>query len=193
MVRMAAQMMHAGVYLALAALVACAPVGDSGAATNAANPSPATTIVVVRHAEKAADPADDPPLTEAGRARAVALLEALGDARIDAVYSTQYERNRATAQPLAEAAGVDLTIVRAAEGEPPYTPTVAERARSEYPGGLVVIVGHSNTVGETIAELGGPDGIGDLPDEAYDRFYIVVVRDGEPARLIRARFGAPTR
>lgn len=178
---------------AVIALVACAPVqGDEGRSTQGADAPPATTVVLVRHAEKAPEPADDPPLTEVGRARAVALVDALGDARIDAVYSTQYERNRATAQPLAEAAGVDLTIVRSAEGDPPYTAAVAERARTEHAGGVVVIVGHSNTLGETIAALGGPDDIGDLPDDAYDRFYIVLVGDGEPTRLIRARFGAAT-
>lgn len=174
----------------LLALAACAPVrGQADAATAAA--APVTTIVIVRHAEKAAEPADDPLLSEAGRARAQALLSALGDARIDAIYSTQYERTRNTARPLAEAAGVDVTIVPAARGEPPYITAVAERARTEHPGGVVVIVGHSNTLGPTIAALGGPDDIGELADDAYDRFFIVMVQDGAPTRLIRARYGAP--
>ena len=55
-----------------------------------------------------------------------------------------------------------------------------------------MIVGHSNTLGPTIAALGGPDDIGELPDEAYDRFFIVMVQDGAPTRLIRARYGTPT-
>ena len=177
----------------LIAFMACTPAqGEGEDTTRTGDASPATTIVLVRHAEKAPDPPDDPPLTEVGHARAAALVEALGEARIDAVYSTQYERNRATAEPLAAAAGVELAIVRAAEGEPPYIPIVAERARTEHPGGVVVIVGHSNTLGETIAELGGPDNIGELPDDAFDRFYVMLVREGEPARLIQARFGAPT-
>lgn len=179
---------------AVLALVACAPArGQGDDTTVAADASPATTIVLVRHAEKATNPPDDPPLSETGRARAQALLDALGNARIDAIYSTQYARTRSTAQPLADAAGVDLTIVRAAQGEPPYIATVAERARTEHPGGVVVIVGHSNTLGPTIAALGGPDDIGELPDEAYDRFFIVLVQEGEPTRLIRARYGVPTR
>jgi len=175
------------------ALAACAPARGQGEySTGTVEASPATTIVLVRHGEKAAEPENDPPLSDAGRVRAQALLAALGNARIDAIYSTQYERTRMTAQPLADVTGIELTIVRADRDAPPYIQTVAERARTEYPGGVVVIVGHSNTLGPTIAALGGPDDIGELPDEAYDRFFIVMVQDGEPTRLIRARFGAAT-
>ncbi len=147
-----------------------------------------TTVVLVRHAEKAAEPPRDPPLTETGRVRAHALLEALGDARVAAVYSTDYARTRDTARPLADAAGVPVTLVTA--GGADYIAEVARRARTEHPGEVVVIVGHSNTLGPTIAALGGPDDVGALPDDAYDRFFIVLLRDGEPARLIRARYGA---
>ena len=183
---------RAAVCWAILALTACAPARGPGDAGNGATEaSPAPTIVLVRHGEKATEPANDPPLSDAGRARAQALLAALGDAHVDAIYSPPYERTRTTAQPLADAAGVELTIVSTGRDAPPYIETVAERARTEHPGGLVVIVGHSNTLGPTIAALGGPDDIGELPDEAYDHFFIVTVQDGLPTRLIRARFGAP--
>lgn len=155
-----------------------------------ADGSATTTIVLVRHAEKAAAPADDPPLTPAGEARAHALLEALDDAHVDAVYSTQFARTRTTAEPLARAAGVDVTIVPAGGDAPPYVATVARRARTEHPGGLVVIVGHSNTLGRTIAALGGPSDLGDLSEDVYDTMYVLVLSEGGEARLIKARFGA---
>jgi broad specificity phosphatase PhoE len=170
--------------LLVALTFGCAPVA-------AQLPVPTTTtIVLVRHAEKAADPADDPPLTAAGEARAQALVEVLGHAAVDAVYSTQYARTRATAQPLARAAGVDVTIVHAGGGAPDYVTTVAERARTEHPGGVVVIVGHSNTLGRTIAALGGPTDLGDLPDPVYDVLYVLLLAEGREPRLITARYGA---
>ncbi|HEU0080180.1 MAG TPA: histidine phosphatase family protein, partial [Longimicrobiaceae bacterium] len=59
-----------------------------------------TTVVVVRHAEKAAAGGQDPELSEAGAARAGALAAALADAGVDAVVTTQLRRTRLTAQPL---------------------------------------------------------------------------------------------
>lgn len=161
----------------------CAPV------TAQAPAAATTTIILVRHAEKAAEPADDPPLTAEGVARAQALVGALRDADIDAVYSTQYARTRATAQPLARAAGVDVRIVRAGGGAPDYVATVAERARTEHAGGVVVIVGHSNTLGRTIAALGGPNDLGDLPDPVYDVLYVLLLTEGREPQLITARYG----
>src|SRR5690606_22750255 len=83
----------------LLALVACAPTRGQGDAAAAEEARPTTTVVLVRHAEKAAEPAQDPPLTEAGAARARALLDALADARANAIYSTNYARPRRAAPP----------------------------------------------------------------------------------------------
>jgi phosphohistidine phosphatase SixA len=61
-----------------------------------------TTVIIVRHAEKATDDARDPSLSPAGQHRAQALASALGDAGVTALYATQYKRTRATAEPLAQ-------------------------------------------------------------------------------------------
>ena len=57
--------------------VATAP---TAAAAPAARTHAATTIILVRHAEKAAIPSDDPPLSPVGEARSLALLDALREA-----------------------------------------------------------------------------------------------------------------
>ena len=53
-----------------------------------------TTVIFVRHAEKATLPTDDPGLSEAGKQRAAELARQLVDADVvagvDAVYSTSY-------------------------------------------------------------------------------------------------------
>jgi hypothetical protein len=50
------------------------------------------------------------------------------------------------------------------------------------------VVGHSNTLGRTIAELGGPDDIGDLEDSEYDHFYVLLLTAGRAPRLVRAKY-----
>ena len=146
-----------------------------------------TTVVIVRHAEKTDEPANDPVLNEDGQTRAQSLLEALGNAKVDAVYVTQFARNRLTAAPLAAALGIEPTVVRAGGGAD-YYGELTRRIRTEHPGGVVVVVGHSNTLGRTIAALGGPADIPDLEDSVYDHFYVLLLTEGQEPRLIKARY-----
>ena len=62
---------------------------------------PATTLIFVRHAEKTSEAERDPDLTDLGRARAVLLEKLLSAAQLDAVYSTDLRRTRATGAPVA--------------------------------------------------------------------------------------------
>ncbi|HEY7235878.1 MAG TPA: histidine phosphatase family protein, partial [Gemmatimonadaceae bacterium] len=79
----------------------------------AAQERAATTVILVRHAEKAATPADDPPLTKAGQARARALAVIAHDAGVTAIVTTQFVRSRTTAEPAASALGITPEVVRA--------------------------------------------------------------------------------
>src|SRR5438105_14696907 len=85
---------QAGLVLAIAAIASAALLAQAGKTT---------TVLIVRHAEKAAEPADDPPLTAAGDARARELWVAIKDAGVTAVITTQLLRTRATAQPTVDA------------------------------------------------------------------------------------------
>lgn len=144
----------------------------------------ATTVIVVRHAEKI-DDSTDPALSEAGNARAQALADALSDAGVTAIITTQYARTRGTAAPLGERSGVVPEVV-AASGHS-HVDDVVARVRELTPG-TIVVVGHSNTVPAIIRALGGPD-VGEIADSAYDDLF--VLRLGEDgARLIRTRYGA---
>ena len=174
----------------VAAALLCAACGTSGNFSSVAPPATdvVTTVVLVRHAEKADAPADDPPLTPEGEQRARALLDALDDANVSAVFTTQFERTRATAVPLAAAIGVPVTVIPAGGNAPPYVQAVVERVR-RYPGKIVVVVSHSNTIGPIIRGFGGPD-IGEIPEDEYDGFYTLLLQDGQPPQLIRTRYGA---
>ncbi len=146
------------------------------------------TVIVVRHAEKAAQPAGNPPLSPGGVARAAALDSALADANVTAILVTPYLRNSETAAPVAKRFGLTPLVV-------PITPqggvklhATAMAAKARELGGTVLVVGHSNTVGAVVEALGGPK-VGDLPDSEYTQLWTVVVREGV-VTVVRSRFGA---
>lgn len=143
-----------------------------------------TTVVLVRHAEKVDDSAD-PILSETGSARAAALADALADAGVTAIFTTQFQRTRLTAAPLGERAGVTPIVVAATSGN--HIADVAARVREAANEGTVVVVGHSNTVPAIILALGGPD-VGQIPDSQYHNLFVLTLSDGG-VRLIRGEYG----
>src|SRR5262245_7952006 len=92
-------------------LVLIAIAGPSWSETAQPDGSSPTVVLLVRHAEKAAQPADDPPLTQNGRRRAEALAEVIKDAHPTAIITTQLHRTVETAQPSAAATGVTPEVV----------------------------------------------------------------------------------
>ena len=71
-------------------------------------------VILVRHAEKEAAPADNPHLSAAGRARAgelAKLMEILTQKfPLRAIFITDFLRTRETAAPLSSASHVALTV-----------------------------------------------------------------------------------
>jgi broad specificity phosphatase PhoE len=157
------------------------------ACTTALSAQP-STVILVRHAEKAAVPGPDPALSEAGEARAKALAAALEHTRIGAVITTQFQRTRATGAPLATALGLTpITVSATADGRA-HVQAVAEAVKGRPAGETVLVVGHSNTIPAIIRALGGP-ALPDLCESEYDRLFILTMDATGPPRLIRARFG----
>jgi broad specificity phosphatase PhoE len=147
-----------------------------------------TTIYLVRHAEKAAAPADDPALDALGQARARALAHSLENAGIDRVVVTQYRRTGLTAAPLAGAAGVTPIVVDTRMGGAAHAKVVADSARAVR-GASVLVVGHSNTIPLIVRELGGT--AEPLTDDDYDDLFVVLIPPSGPVRTVHARYGAP--
>jgi broad specificity phosphatase PhoE len=148
-----------------------------------------TVVYLVRHAERAGS-SGDVPISEAGRARATALLESLREARLDAIITTQFQRTKQTAEPLASALSLQMETVAAQGPAPEHAAAVAAAVRAKGAGKSVLVVGHSNTIPAIIAALGGPK-LKDLCDDEYENLFVVVLRDGAPTRFARARYGAP--
>ncbi len=141
-----------------------------------------TTVILVRHAEKTADAGDDPGLTEEGRARAAGLAEMLSEAGITGLYASEYRRTQQTLQPLAEALGLNVTIVSASEPD-----RLVAEVLSEHRGGSVVIAGHSNTLPQLIYLFSGA-GAGTIDESDYRGIYVLSLPRFGEKRLTRLRY-----
>ena len=146
-----------------------------------------TTVVLVRHAEKELS-GDDPGLTEPGTERAHKLAHVAGEMEVSAVYSTQFLRTRATAEPLANLLGLDLNVVA---GGGSYAAEMAEIVRTRHVGETVVIVSHSNTVPAIIGEL-GVSPVPVIEDDEYDDLYVVIIAPSGEVHLLPLRYGRET-
>jgi phosphohistidine phosphatase SixA len=127
-------------------------------------------IYLVRHAEKAAAPAADPPLTAAGQQRAQALADSLRTKGIVAIYSTNTLRTRSTGEPLARA--LNLTI------RPYSTDTLWETARHlmKLKNGNALVIGHSNTLLPLLDQFPVAHRQTTIADSDYDNLYRVEVK-----------------
>src|SRR5690349_1864905 len=150
---------------------------------------PPTIAILVRHAEKAPVPTDDPPLSNAGRARATAPAVIARDAGVTAIITTQFVRSKETARPAAESLGIAPEVARA--GGPDHVSEVARLVRA-HAGGVVLVVGHSNTIPAIAAALGARQPAA-ICDSEYDGLYVVVLEpEGRPSHLVSARYGEPS-
>jgi broad specificity phosphatase PhoE len=145
-----------------------------------------TAFFLVRHAEKVRDGSADPPLTASGAARAEELAYMLKHIDLNAIYSTPYRRTKQTVMPTAREKGLDVKLYK--PGDKGFLAMVLH----EYPGGNVLIVGHSNTIPGMANELRGAFAFSDLDDSTYDNMFIACVpAEGKPV-ILRMRFGAHT-
>jgi len=102
-------------------------------------------LVLIRHAEKL-DASSDPELSPAGQLRAAWTADWLQNRDIGAVWSSDYNRSRNTARPLAEKLGQEIRIY-----DPRDLPALAVQLQSE--GLNALVVGHSNTTPQLAAIL----------------------------------------
>jgi len=146
----------------------------------------ATTVIVVRHAEKA-DATADTELSEAGKARAAALVEAVAGANVKGIYTTQFKRTRNTAAPLAEKLGLTPVVVTSGADAAAHAKDIAARIHKDYHGQTVLVVGHSNTAPAVVAALGGGD-VGRIEEPEFDHMYVVII-EGTNVKVVHSRYG----
>lgn len=145
-------------------------------------------VVLVRHAEKAAQPADDPSLTDVGRERAAALAMAVAHAPPSAIVVSSRKRTAETGVPTAMKFGITPSVVSLDGGAAAHIAAVAAAVRSQR--GVVLVIGHSNTIPAVIKALGGP-ALPDICDASYNLlFTLLLAKDGRPAQLVVSQYGA---
>jgi broad specificity phosphatase PhoE len=154
-------------------------------AISAGHASAATTVVVVRHAEKVVEPENrDPALTEEGAMRAWALVRMLESAYVSSVFSSPFIRTRETLKPLAEAHGLDVQ-----ERAPMAIEELVAEIHAIETDGVVVVAGHSNTVPDIVRALGIETDLS-LTEDDYDDLFAVTLHDDGSATMLHLHYGA---
>lgn len=141
-----------------------------------------TTFIVVRHAEREGN-ADK--LSAQGRDRAE-MLRGLGKIlNVSAVYSTNTQRTKNTVKPLVDDLDAKLELYSRTTG------AWIEQVRREQAGGVVLIVGHSNTTGVIAGMLASKPAFAIGHDE-YDAVFIVTVTEST-ASCVRLKYGTSSK
>jgi histidine phosphatase superfamily protein (branch 1) len=143
-------------------------------------PGTTTTVILLRHADRD----ESTELNAKGRERAQALVSALSDIGITAIYSPDVTRNLDTVRPLAAHLGVEITVtprvsILAAKD-------IAREILSRHAGGVVVYVG--NVTGNLYAVYHQLGGTGTAPAE-YGDLAILTVPDRGSVKVERRWYG----
>ncbi|APG59976.1 SixA phosphatase family protein [Christiangramia salexigens] len=129
-----------------------------------------TTYYLIRHAEK--DRSDksykNPHLTEAGLKRANNWAQVLKDIDLDAVYSTNYNRTKETAAPVAENKKLEIQIYDASD-------LYNEAFKKATAGMQVLVVGHSNTTPQLANKIIKSEKYTDIDDSENGALFIIQV------------------
>jgi 2,3-bisphosphoglycerate-dependent phosphoglycerate mutase len=146
---------------------------------NAQSNSSATTIILLRHAEKDTSTLSsgmmqaDPPLSVKGVERSGKLLETLKSYHFDSIFSTNFNRTRNTVLPLATKFDLSLCLY-----DPKNQAAFAEKLL-EMKGKTILVVGHSNTIPALVNLLIGSAKYANLADNEYDKIWILRVESGK--------------
>jgi phosphohistidine phosphatase SixA len=146
-------------------------------------------IILVRHAEKATDANEaGVPLSAAGHARAERLARLLAGAGVTAIYATETDRAKQTAEPLARAMKLEVRTYSPRDGAGNLAPQIIlERIRKDDANGVVLVVGHQNTVPNILAVLGYTEKI-EIADKQFDDVFIVVPKSSSPPTVVHLKY-----
>ena len=135
-------------------------------------------IYLTRHAEKQAQPKDDPALTVKGEARALYIAQLLSNKNIQQIFSTHYKRTRSTAKPLANRQGIAIEIY-----SPSHPDDMIKQVLNSKKNTL--IVGHSNTLNDLVIRFGGKVKT-TIEHDDYDNLYrLIITPEGVKSQLLK--------
>ena len=153
------------------------------------------TVFLIRHAEREEEPKQDPPLSKEGIARSQALAQLLSNAGIKAILTSQYNRTKQTAEPLATKLGLTITPFTL-KVNPSNPRQVSEESTAavtnkilEYAGQSVLVIGHGNSIPDVIKMLGG-DVVPTMDEQKFDDLFIVTVYAKGKAKVVQLKYGS---
>ncbi len=123
------------------------------------------TIYLVRHAERAEDGTNNPPLSKKGEMRAKMFAGMLHGENVTHVFSTPFIRTMDTAAPTAHEHGLEVE-----EYDPRDSQGLVDRLKTFS--GTILVTGHSNTTPGLVNLLVGSD-LENLDESVYNNIYIV--------------------
>lgn len=142
-----------------------------------------TTLIFVRHAERAEDGTRNPPISEEGKQRAVNLVSALSEFEVKAIYSTPYQRTRMTATPIADSLGLEIQEYGFDDVNGFLSGLIEEHA-----GYTVLIVGHSNTTPSLTNLVLGEEKFEQLEETDFGDIFIVRTSEFGTGKVSLAEF-----
>ncbi|HEX4683540.1 MAG TPA: histidine phosphatase family protein [Gemmatimonadaceae bacterium] len=169
----------------IALVAGLAYVARAGIRSHNASP---TIVILVRHADKAATPTIDPPLTAAGETRARDLAHDLKNAGVSAIITTNFIRTKATAAPTAAALSIKPEIVDLPTRDRGHVGAVVAAIR-RHTGHTVLVVSHMETAADIVGALGATPPPG-MCAWTYDQMYVVTIPPSGAPSVIRTRYGA---
>ncbi len=152
-------------------------------------------MFLIRHAEKADEPRQDPPLIEKGVARSQELARLLSASGVKAIFTSQFLRTKQTAEPLAK----QLNLVPASltlKSNPTNPRLISEQSTAELTnkileraGQSVLVIGHTNSIPDVIKMLGG-DIVPTIDEKTFNDLFVVTVYAKGKARVVHLKYGS---
>ena len=139
------------------------------------------TIVLVRHAEKAAstemDKTGDVDLSQEGRERAERLAKAVKKYKPHEIFATDYKRTKQTAEPIAKIRGKEIQTYDPAK-QADLVAKILTSTTDHY-----LIVGHSNTTPALANLLLKKEIFKQMPDTEYGVFWVIRMKKGVVSKI----------
>lgn len=156
-------------------MILFAALGLEAQSQNDKHQTMATTIYIIRHAEKDTLVPDskNPHLTQVGKARANHWNQIFEHIAFDKVYATNYHRTIETAQPTADRCQTSITLYATQDL------TDIDTFVKTVEGKTVLLVGHSNTITNIANKLIGMEAYPEIDESIYGNLYLVTIMDGK--------------
>jgi broad specificity phosphatase PhoE len=144
-------------------------------------------VFVVRHSDpppmlRVDEILNETPLSESGQERAKMLAARLKDAGISAIYASEAKRTVQTAEPLAQALGLQIEVHLGDDVD-----GLIKALRSDHPEGRVLVVGHWGTIPSILKALGDPEEV-TIERSEYDNLFLVIPKEDQAPTVLHLHY-----